>query len=372
MSVSQRIQTDHVANIMLDPTNPRLGRDRVAVDTNQETLLKWMGDFTLDELGASYAANGEFWTYEPPIVVEEELYGEVRKIVVEGNRRIAAIKQMYKAARGDPESPQWNDFASGFSPDHELFTAVPFLKADKREDVWSFMGFRHVTGIKQWDADEKAAFIAKLIESGMSYEEVMRKVGSKTPTVRSHYIAFRTLLQIEDLDIDMPQDDRKTPSDRFTVLRMSLNTTGAQQFLKIDMESDPETAKRPVPKEAMEHLKEFAKWLFGGPDTPALVNDTRKADGFGKILSSPEALDYLRNRTEPNFDTALQLAGGELDEVTKLVSDADENVEQALTRIHAYKSDANLTAKVTRFAENAVQLIRVFPKIREIHKLPGD
>ena len=48
-------------------------------------------------------------------------------------------------------------------------------------------------------------------EQGMSYEEIMRKIGSKTPTVRQHYISFRVLLQmeneLEDFSLKMPKVD---------------------------------------------------------------------------------------------------------------------------------------------------------------------
>ena len=60
----------------------------------------------------------------------------------------------------------------------KLFTKIPYILADSRQDIESFLGFRHVTGIKQWQPAQKAQYIAKLIdERGMNYEEVMRKIG---------------------------------------------------------------------------------------------------------------------------------------------------------------------------------------------------
>ena len=41
---------------------------------------------------------------------------------------------------------------------------------------------------------KRPTFISYLIEDeGLSYAQVMRRIGSKTPTVRQHYIAYRLL-----------------------------------------------------------------------------------------------------------------------------------------------------------------------------------
>ena len=73
-----------------------------------------MTDWTLDELAVSFIENS-FWPQEALMVVEEELYGTGHRIVVEGNRRLAALKLLFNAKEGRPASPKWADLAAGCS-----------------------------------------------------------------------------------------------------------------------------------------------------------------------------------------------------------------------------------------------------------------
>lgn len=134
-----------------------------------------MRDWTLEELALSFLEAGQFWTHEALLVANENLYGKSCLVVIEGNRRLAALKYLHDALRGKPVSPKWEEVARNAKPQESLFTRIPYLEVNSREDVEAFLGFRHVTGIKEWKPAEKAEFIAKLIdERGMSYEEVMK------------------------------------------------------------------------------------------------------------------------------------------------------------------------------------------------------
>ena len=74
----------------LDAKNPRLGRHQTNADPSQEEILDLMRDWVLDELAGSYLENG-FWQHEALLVIEKELDGKEWFVVVEGNRRLAAL-----------------------------------------------------------------------------------------------------------------------------------------------------------------------------------------------------------------------------------------------------------------------------------------
>lgn len=363
MAISTNLQYAELDELYLDPMNPRLGRHRMHRDTSQEQILEWMSEWTLDELAISYLESGGFWTNEALLVVNEELYGQQRLVVVEGNRRLAALKYLYNAYQGAPDSKKWAAISQSGTPSPELFSKVPYLIADSREDVQAFLGFRHVTGIKPWDADEKAGFIAKLIdEQGLTYEQVMRKIGSKTPTVRQHYIAYRLLLQIEDTVEDFDTDKA---AKRFAILYMSIQTEGAKNYLKIDIMAEPEAAQKPVPPEHQKNLANFACWLFGTQNRSPLVTDTRQVADFGKILDSKEALDYLERSPNPNFEFALRVAGGDAGEILSLLQQAADNLELALSRIHFFTDSSKIQEEVRRVGKDALQVLKSFPSIEK-------
>jgi hypothetical protein len=361
MAVHRELQYASPDDLYLDPKNPRLGRHNTGDELTQAEILKLMQDWTLDELAVSFLESG-FWPQEALLVVEENIAGEKKLVVVEGNRRLAAIRYLLEAKAGNVPSRRWVDIAKSGSPEqYEALKSIPYLRADDRVDVESYLGFRHVTGIKPWKPAEKAEYITYLIEKrGLSYREVMRKIGSKTPTVRQHYITFRLLLQMENAEDQIAIDKVE---DKFSVLYLSLKVPGVKAYLGVNLEAEPNEAKKPVPSERSGNLVNFALWLFGDEKTPPLVSDSRLVDRFGKILLSPEALDYLTRAEEPTFETAYRKTGGDVDDLVSIIERADDSVQEALTGAHRYRDEPKMQRAMQKFAADAMQLIRVFPEL---------
>jgi hypothetical protein len=360
MTIAEDIEREHVDNLYLDPLNGRLGRGNTGPKVTQEAIRDLMKEWELEELGASFLESG-FWPQEALIVVVEELYGAKRNVVVEGNRRLAALKSLWDAFNKKPPSKKWKALIEAKPPKENLFARVPYLKVSSRKDVEAFIGFRHVTGIKEWHPAEKAEYIAKLIEErGMGYDEVMRKIGSKTPAVRQHYISYRLLLQMEDRD----EISIEHVEDKFSVLYLSLRTDGVQTYLEIDIQADPKTARSPVPKAKLKQLANFAMWLFGNDEKPPLFTDSRRIDDFGRILASKKAVTYLERTEKPSFEVAYRTAGGDEPETIRLVEQAAENVELALGKAHFYSKSEKLQIAVERLGLDVDQLLTVFPTVQ--------
>lgn len=361
MAISNTLAYAKLDELYLDPLNPRLGRSNVGPNVKQETVLKLMEDWNLEELAVSFLESGVFWIQEAVLVIEESLYGKVRKVVLEGNRRVAALNYLRDAFAGKPASRKWRDMVDGVKPPAKLFEKIPYLLVDEREDIEAFLGFRHVTGIEEWRPAEKAAYIAQLIDGGkMSYETVMRKIGSKTPVVRQNYIAHRLLLEIDEAT-EIPKENFE---DRFSVMYLSLRTEGVQKYLQIDIQAEPGKVKREIPKVHRKALTNFALWMFGDEDRDPIFTDSRRVDMFGHILESKDARSYLERTDSPTFDVALRIAGGDELEIAKLVEKASDNIQLALTRAHHYKDSEKLKAAVERFGIDAKQLLDLFPDVR--------
>ena len=104
MAVSREVSFADLTQLWLDPTNPRLGRRNTQAGLSQPKLLRVMREWNLEELATSFAESG-FWTQEAVIVVKEVQGGKSRLVVVEGNRRVAALKTLKDAVDGQPVSP---------------------------------------------------------------------------------------------------------------------------------------------------------------------------------------------------------------------------------------------------------------------------
>lgn len=356
MAIGQKIKYAGVDELFLDPRNPRLGRSKADASLPQEKVLDIMRDWTLGELAVSFLVSG-YWPNEALLVVEEEIYGENKLVVVEGNRRLAAIKFIYDTIRGKPVPSKWKKLLEPFKVSDKIFKEIPYLQVDSRIDVESFLGFRHVTGIKEWKPAEKAQFIAKLIEErSMGYEDVMRRIGSKTPAVRQHYISYRLLLQMEGAE----EISIEKVESKFSVLYLSLRTDGVRKYLDINIKAEPKDAKHPVPEEKLKKLANFVLWLFGDDLIAPIITDSRYVDAFGSILESPEAVMYLEETEEPKFEVAFRKAGGDEPELIRLVNRATDNVQLTLSTAHHYLKSKKLKLAVNKLSIDVDQLVKLF------------
>jgi len=356
MAVHSEIQYARLDDLKLDPLNPRLGRNFAGPKLRQDQVLDRMKNWTLEELAVSFVESN-FWPQEALLVVNEELYGKKQLVVVEGNRRLAALQYLKHGLDGKPASTRWKEIARSGKPPEKLFTRIPYILVDSRDDVRAFLGFRHVTGIKEWNPAEKAQYIAHLIEKGkMTYDQVMRQIGSKTPAVRQNYITYRLLLQMEgDEQISIEKVEEK-----FSVLYLSLRTNGVRKYLQIDIEADPKAAATPVPKSHLDALRHFALWLFGDKRTAPIISDSRQVDQFGAILESKKAVEYLERSDSASFDIAFRISGGDEPHLVNLIETAADNIEAALSRAHLYPKSRKLAAAAERVSLGANRLTALF------------
>jgi hypothetical protein len=370
MAISDEILYAEIGDLYLDPLNPRLGRAHSATDLSQEKILDLMRDWTLDELAVSFLESG-YWPQEALICVSESASGGHRLTVVEGNRRLAALKYLKRAFDGKPASRRWATLIEGVETPTNLFNRVPYILAESRDDVDAFLGFRHVTGIKEWKPAEKAEYIAKLVDQrGMTYREVTRAIGSKIDTVRRNYIAYRLLRQLEEVDDADISLDRV--ESRFSVLYLSLREPGIQEFLGLNVRAEPKDAERPVAPGKIENLAWFTRWLFGSDTHDPLFTDSRDVTKFGRTLQSERAVDYLKASRNPSFELAIQKSGADEPELVELIETATDSVEQALGRIHLHRDSRELAEKIDRFGKSALEVLRRFNEKKYLALIRGD
>ena len=352
--MTSEIEFSPLSALYLDPFNPRLGRAAIRQKLSQEQVYDRMQDWSLEELAASFLES-EFWPHEAVLCVEEAVVGVEDLVVIEGNRRVAALKRLQKTFDGDEPSRKWKEMIEGRAQPKNLFEKVPFIRIQERGKVDSYIGFRHVTGIKEWAPPEKAQFIAKLInERGISYQEVMRKIGSKTQVVERNYIAYAILEQMESTE----GLEFKEVEKRFSVLFLSLREKSIQRFLGIEGKFgiDPQKVKPPVSNDRIKELGEFSRWLFGDSEHPPVVTDSRNVGRFARILDSIEGVNYLRSVKQPSLEKAFVISGGDKEEFYELISTAAYCIEEALSSIHHYKDDENLKKILKRLFLNSDEL----------------
>jgi len=357
---SFEIKTADIKQFRLDPKNPRLGRIALREGWDQPQILSEMQTWAPEELAVSFLESG-FWPQEAVLCIEEDLDDGHSLTVIEGNRRIAALISLQDALEGTPHKRSWTKYVEEEGAEaqlHSILKAIPYIIMPDRDSVDAYLGFRHVTGIKEWAPAEKAQFIAHLIRGrGMSYSEVFRKIGSKTDPVRRNFVAYLILEQMDDYD----EVDIEAVESRFSLLFMSLREAKIREFLGVNLEEAPAKDHHPIPDGYQENLRDYTLWLFGNDKTAPVVPESREMSKFAVILASTEAVKYLR-ATDPrrvDFEKAYQLSGGEQDEVLDLLKGASYNLESALSTVHLYRKDEEVRRISTRITEHAKQLQQV-------------
>jgi len=359
-----KIEYESIDRLFLDAHNPRLGREQVRKGLSQDDVLRIMKDWALEELATSFCESG-FWPQEALVAVREKVGANRALVVIEGNRRLAALKLIAQAKAGNRGLASWRAIIEGVPPSRlaELRERIPYMLMPSRESVKAYLGFRHVTGIKEWKPAEKAHFIAELIEKDdLTYEQVRRRIGSKLPTVRQTYISYRLLLQMEE---QSEKVDLEKVEERFSVLYLSIRSDGVRKYLHVNIDADPKTAKRPVPQSRLRQLESFALWLFGDAKHDPLFTDSRRVDDFGRILASSKGVAYLERTEKPSFEVARRLAGVSEDEVATHIEAAADEVEEALRVAHTHRDSPRVIEAVDRLAMDSIQLVKLFPEIVE-------
>lgn len=238
-------------DLRFDARNPRLSEDE---DVGQaELLARLWRDFAVDELALSIAANG-FFPHEPLFAAEED--GEL--VVVEGNRRLAAVRLLRHASMrsevGATDLPRISKKRTD-----ELQT-LPVVVCP-RADIWQYVGFKHVNGPQAWRSHSKAQYIAWVHnELGVTLADIAKQIGDKHHTVRRLYRALMVLEQAEDADV-FQVEDRAKKQFAFSHLYTGLDYKGFESFLGFKRENSYKP--RPVPKRHVPQLGQLLIWLYG-------------------------------------------------------------------------------------------------------------
>ena len=183
----------------LDAYRPVVSRQRFGdtrVQTRVMDLLLSADGFELQALKDSIMTNG----YVPleRIVVEEydTCEEEKRYLVVEGNRRVAAIKSLLEEHEHAVVSISEEKLATIRNlPATELVASADERTLFKQ----TIMAIRHVAGIREWGPYQQAKLIAELYEQEeQRFGRVAQRVGIQAREVGRRFRAINALEQMEN------------------------------------------------------------------------------------------------------------------------------------------------------------------------------
>jgi len=195
-----------IDKLLLDPNNfrfldlpqwTRRQKNRFHNQTVQDATLKLLETiprYNLNELRKSFLSNG-YVRFER-IVVTPYAYSKKHYLVVEGNRRVAAIKSLLRDNKEGVitlTEEQVSDFQSIpvaiLDPEKEGFIAAERV----------IMGIRHIAGPQEWGAYQQAYLILQLVdEEGLDFDEIAKHLNLSVNDTKRRYRAIRALKAMEN------------------------------------------------------------------------------------------------------------------------------------------------------------------------------
>ncbi len=289
-----------VDELNLDTKNPRLaGHEEL---TQDELIEKLWREYAVDEIAMSIAANG-FFQHEPLFVDDDN--GKL--IVVEGNRRLVAVKILT-----DPELRsrfKVTDFDNASEERLEELATLPIIRC-ARENVWHYIGFKHVNGPQPWQSSAKAQYIAWVHnELQVPLNQIARQIGDRHATVRRLYRGQMVIMQAEESRV-FSVEDCYNRRFAFSHLYTGLDYPNIQAYIGID----PEKSYRPhpVPNKHIENLGELCIWLYGSKTReikPLIRSQNPDLRTLENTLGKPEGIEALLHGRD--LDVAQEIAIGD-------------------------------------------------------------
>ncbi len=266
----------HPDQLEFDPENPRFG-GLLSGKSQEELQLAIFGEpYYASELVDSLVENG-FIDYEPLVVRRK---GN-NFIVIEGNRRLAAVR--YIRSNLDQYPNRKSDLDS-----------IPVLifpeAADEREEsaMRIYLGLRHLLGFREWPPISKAVFLDRQSKNEGGLDQIIKEVRITKQQARRFLVPYRLM---HKASLTLP------PGDDFWVLAEALQRAGVKAFIQLDVDATTLEVRSYNKRNLLQLLDD----LYGSR-TPGSrrrdpanrkVKDTRDLSLFAKVVSSEKARLHL-------------------------------------------------------------------------------
>lgn len=285
--------------IYLDPNNPRFTAadwDYIPVETwDKEDIQnaaqrRLLSDFDVEKLRMSMEVNG-FLPIDRVIVKK---FADDKYVVLEGNRRICAAKLIGQYAI---------DGSTVSTAVRESLDSIPCLHyiGTDEDAAWVFQGLRHISGVAEWSAFNKAKLLVEQMEKdSLNLTQVGKRFGL-TPHgagqwVRGYY-AFNQARQASDYINEV--DERSYPYFQELFGRSS---TPVREWLDWN-ENKYEFSNKL-------NLDEFISWLYPRPSADDEDGTAKKGDFGRRRLARRDDLRQLASLMVSEKDLFEQFRGG--------------------------------------------------------------
>jgi hypothetical protein len=354
MSQQHEYKIINLSELKLDSENPRLPKS-MHHKSDKEILSYMLLDASLIELMLAIGENN-FFPGEQLLVVKDT---DNKFKVIEGNRRLSAVILLSNPELAEVQVTKIQKVLdeAKFKP-----TEIPCLVFESESEIHNYLGYRHITGIKEWRLLEKARYLSELRYQNFSTfnldqasREIAKVIGSRKDYVKRILVGFSIYKAIEDEAFYRIRDLDDT-TFYFNYIADSLNRNNISEFIGVDFAKD-----EPTENINKENLNKWTHWLFEKNDQnkTRLIGDSYDLNSLNAILGNPEATEAFDNKGY-SLEKAKELTG-ELDsQFQTYIKKGVESLEFAdrlVTRVNIFYSEVEEDLRNIRSL--ATKIVRV-------------
>jgi len=329
----------NLENLFLDPKNPRLP---TSINRTPQDMLAYLAKYTSIEDLMNAIAENNYFAGEPLIAFREN----DKFYVVEGNRRLTALKLInnpFEVSNPSTRSIEISENAR-YRPQQ-----IPVVVVASREAAIPYLGYRHITGVKQWEPLAKARYIKSVFDLltdhneniNIRLKEVANIIGSRRDHIRRNLEALNVYEVIEKNDFFEIENLNET-SIKFSVLSTALADDRFSDFIGLDGDSavlQPEILNT-------EHVKELTEWIYKkDKDGKTKLGESRNLRTLAAVISSPKAIEAFRRGA--SLQSSYRLTNFIGEDFMSYLYESENTIMEA----------ASLVANV-EFSEDAYEIIK--------------
>ncbi len=335
-----------LSDLELDPENPRLP---ASLQRDQQSMLDYIAATTsIEELMEAIAQN-DFFPGEPLIVTKSN----GRYIVVEGNRRLTALKLLQDPQNCSKPGDRMRQIAANaaYRPDQ-----IPVIDCPTRTEVLPYLGFRHITGVKPWEPLAKARYIKQMFDHTdpntsikERYFETARTIGSRRDHIKRSLDALAVYDVIKDADF-YGIEGLSEESLKFSVLSTAIADERIGLFIGTEQETqDGIEPTDPIinPSALKERpISELVHWLYKQDEKgKTKVGESRNLRLLSAVIGNRKALESFRS-------------GSPLKIAYQLTSDSTEDFMGLLYQAEGLLSEASSMVATVEYSEDGFRVAR--------------
>ena len=304
-------------NLKFDAKNPRLPV-RLQGVTDESKVIDYMVKYgNIVELMLSIAETG--YSDAEPLLVVGDSSGNYT--VVERNRRLAALKLLNNKELTKVRIQSIKDVIlnANYTPNE-----IPCILYSKREDVLDYLGYRHITGVKDWGALEKARYLDQLYQihivntpADKIYAKLAKMIGSRADYVLKLHTALKLYNKANEnayYGADIKEEDIS-----FSWLTTALSYNGITNFIGLSSSSSS------LENLNEENFKKIFTWMFYPGKT--VIKESRQISELAKITESSAAMERLESGS--SIDEALLYTSAPSEAFIEMLRKAKQQLKQA-------------------------------------------